>query len=115
MMTHKGYIGVAKVDAEAGVIRGRVLNIRDVVTFQGRTVDEARQAFVDSVEDYLDFCASRGEPPEKPYSGKFLVRTRPAVHKALAIEASRRGQSLNAFVNALLTRAARRPPAEPAR
>ena len=57
-------------------IDGEVINIRDVVTFQGQSVDELRQALADSVEDYLAFCAERGEAPDQPFSGRF---TRPAV------------------------------------
>jgi predicted HicB family RNase H-like nuclease len=106
MMKHKGYVGVAKIDAEAGVIRGRVINTRDVITFQGRSVEEARQAFVDSVEDYLEFCATRGEVPDKPYSGRLLVRITPKLHKTLAVQAGRRGKSLNAYIDGLLTAAA---------
>jgi predicted HicB family RNase H-like nuclease len=106
MMTHKGYVGVAKIDAEAGLIRGRVINTRDVITFQGRSVEEARQAFVDSVEDYLEFCATRGEVPDKPYSGRLLVRIKPNLHKELAVLAARRGKSLNAYIDGLLSAAA---------
>jgi predicted HicB family RNase H-like nuclease len=61
-------------------------------------VEELRRAFEDSVDDYLEFCASRGEQPEKPYSGKFLVRVSPEVHRQLMLEARRRGKSLNSYV-----------------
>ena len=64
-----------------------------------KTVDELRKAFSDSVEDYLEYCAERGENPEKPYSGKFLVRVGPELHKALAIQARKRGKSLNNWLN----------------
>ena len=107
MMKYKGYVGVARIDTEAGVIRGSVVNTRDVITFQGKTVPEAEQAFRDSVDDYLEFCAERGEEPEKPFSGKFLVRTKPSIHRALAIQAAREGMSLNALVNKKLTKSAR--------
>jgi predicted HicB family RNase H-like nuclease len=102
MMTYKGYTGVVKVDAEAGVLRGRVINTRDMITFQGRSVEEAKQAFRDSVDDYLEFCASRGEPPEKPYSGQLLLRLPPEFHSRLAVEAARRGVSLNTLVTRTL-------------
>ena len=101
-MTYKGYVGVARFDDEAGVLRGRVADTRDMITFQGRTVEEVRQAFRDSVDDYLEFCASRGEPPDKPSSGRFLVRTRPETHRSLAIEAQRLGVSPNTLVNRAL-------------
>jgi len=83
-MNHKGYIGELRVDLDAGVIRGKVVNTRDTITFQGKTVEEAREAFIDSVEDYLEFCASTGDPAEKPFSGRFVVRLRPEVHRGLS-------------------------------
>lgn len=69
MLKHKGYIGSAEFDDEDEVFHGRVIGIRDVITFQGISVEELKDAFTDSVEDYLEFCAERGEEPEKPYSG----------------------------------------------
>jgi predicted HicB family RNase H-like nuclease len=57
-----------------------------------------KQAFEDSVDDYLEFCASRGEEPEKPFSGKFLVRVPPEVHRQIMAEARRQGKSLNTYV-----------------
>jgi len=72
-MDYKGYIGIVEVDDEANVLHGEVVNIRDVVTFQGETVEEARDAFRDSVDDYLAFCEERGEEPDQPFSPE-LVR-----------------------------------------
>ena len=65
-MEYKGYLARAEFDDEADIFHGQVINIRDVVTFQGRSVDELCQAFEDSVQDYLAFCAERGEEPESP-------------------------------------------------
>ena len=42
---------------------GEIANLRDVITFQGRSVDELRQAFVDSIDDYLSWCDERGNLP----------------------------------------------------
>jgi predicted HicB family RNase H-like nuclease len=78
-MTYKGYEGRVELDEAAGVFHGEVVNTRDVITFQGRSVDELKQAFQDSVDDYLEFCASRGEVPDKPFSGEFLVGVPPDV------------------------------------
>ncbi len=68
MLTYKGYRGQLEVDTEAGILFGRVLDIRDVITFKGKTVEEATQAFQDSVEDYLAFCQKLREEPNKPLS-----------------------------------------------
>ncbi len=61
MMEHKGYAGRVEYDDESGIFHGEVINTRDVITFQDATVAELRKAFRDSVEDYLAFCAERGE------------------------------------------------------
>ena len=70
MMEYKGYFGKVEFDDEANIFYGEVINLRDVVTFQGETVQDLRKAFRESVDDYLEFCAARDEDPEKPYSGK---------------------------------------------
>jgi predicted HicB family RNase H-like nuclease len=106
-MNYKGYIGVVKFDSDAGVLRGQVADLRDVITFQGQTVAEVVQAFHDSVDDYLEFCAERGENPERPFSGKLLVRLKPDVHRALTATAMDRGVSVNRLVSGQLTKLAR--------
>lgn len=97
MKPYKGYEAVVDFDDDDGLFYGEVLNLRDVVTFQGTTVEELRQAFRDSVEDYLEFCAAEGKEPEKPFSGQFLVRTTPDVHRRISTAAQRAGKSLNAW------------------
>jgi predicted HicB family RNase H-like nuclease len=110
-MTYKGYTGVAQFDDEAGIFFGRVLDLRDVITFQGTTVEGLRQSFRDSVNFYLECCAADGVAPEKPYTGQILVRTKPEVHRALAVLAGAEGKSINAIINRILTKAVRKAPA----
>lgn len=66
MMEHKGYRGVVSRDGEAGVVFGEVVGVRDVITFEGASVVEARDAFRESVDGYLAFCAERGREPDTP-------------------------------------------------
>ena len=98
MMEHKGYLGKVEFDADANLLHGEVLGIRDVVTFQGTSVDEIEEAFRDSVDDYLDFCKERGEKPDKPCSGRFVVRMTPDLHRRASMVAATSRMSLNAFV-----------------
>ena len=107
MMEYKGYFAKVEFDDEANIFHGEVINLRDVITFQGETVSELRKAFQDSVDDYLEFCAERGENPEKPYSGKFVIRVEPELHKTIAILAKNNGISLNAWVHKTLDNALR--------
>lgn len=74
VLKYKDWSGTFEYEPDDDCFHGRVLGIRDVVHFTGRSVDELKQALADSVEDYLDACRAVGKPPEKPYSGKILVR-----------------------------------------
>lgn len=104
MMKHKGYIGKVEYDYEAKILHGEVINTRDVITFQGTNAEEIEIAFKESVEDYIEFCRSEGEEPEKPYSGNFMVRMSSEQHKMISIAANASGTSLNAWVADHLSR-----------
>jgi predicted HicB family RNase H-like nuclease len=101
-LTYKGYTGVLEVDLEAGELFGHTLGMRDVITFQGKTVEEARKSFEESVDFYLSCCQEEGKDPDRPYSGRFNVRIAPEVHRKLAILAETRRQSLNEAVGEAL-------------
>jgi len=107
MMEYKGYIGKVEIDEEAGILYGEVINVRDVITFEGTTVDEVQRAFRESVDDYLDFCAQRGESPEKPFSGKFVVRLPAELHRKAYIQAKLKDQSLNRWITEVVQKALR--------
>ena len=98
MMEYKGYVGKVEFDDAAGIFHGEVINMRDVITFQGTTVDEIRGAFQESVEDYLDFCKQLGQAPEKPFTGKLMLRLTPDLHRKAFIAATQAGKSLNAWI-----------------
>ena len=96
-MEYKGYTARVEFDQDARVIFGEVEGLRDVVTFEATDVKSLEKAFRESVDDYIAMCQERGEEPEKPYSGRFLVRLEPTLHRELAAAAARDGKSLNAF------------------
>ncbi len=98
MLSYKGYTGHVEFDDEARLFHGEVLDTRDVITFQGRSVDEIETAFRESVDDYLAFCAERGEAPDRPFSGRLMLRLPKDLHRDVFIGARREGKSLNQFV-----------------
>ncbi len=98
MIKYKGYTGKVEYDGDAKIFHGEVLGIKDVITFQGTSVQELEKAFKDSVDDYLDWCKERGESPDKPYSGELRLRMSQELHSQLAQSAELRGQSLNSFI-----------------
>lgn len=98
-MKYKGYTGRVEFDDEAGIFHGEVVDLRDVVTFQGKSVKELERAFRDSIDDYLEFCAKRKESPDKPFTGRLMLRLPPAVHRRVYIWAQREGKSLNQWIS----------------
>lgn len=102
ILEHGDYIARVEYDPEDDVLHGEVLSLRDVITFQGRTVGELRQAFGESVDDYAAFCREHGKEPEKPFSGKFVVRIDPELHREAAEAAARQHKSLNTVVKEAL-------------
>lgn len=96
MLEYKGYYGV--VEADEGVFSGRVAGLRDVITFEGQSFTEVEQAFHDSIDDYLAFCAERGETPDRTFSGKVPLRLDPDLHRRAAARAQAEGVSLNQWI-----------------
>jgi predicted HicB family RNase H-like nuclease len=97
-MTYKGYSAYVDFDDEAEIFHGEVLDTKDVITFQGSSVAELRKAFKDSIDDYLAFCKKRGEEPDKPFSGKFILRIPKELHRNIYIKSIKSGQSINNFI-----------------
>jgi len=101
-MEYKGYIGKVEFDDSAKIFHGETINTKDIITFQGTSVDQLEAAFKDSIDDYLQWCAEEGEYPEKPYSGKFNLRLSPELHREVSLTAKRLDMSLNKFVEKAL-------------
>jgi predicted HicB family RNase H-like nuclease len=92
---YKGYIARIDVDEENDGFHGRVINISDVVNFKGKSMAELKKEFSKSMEVYFNFCREEGEEPEEPFSGKFVLRIDPSVHRAITRAAEREGVSIN--------------------
>ena len=109
ILTYKGYQGSFEYDPEADVFHGDVLHLTDVITFQGRSIDELKIALAESIEVYLEYCAKKGKEPQKPFSGTFNVRLNPEIHQRLAMRAAQDGVSLNKWVAKALEKAVSGP------
>jgi predicted HicB family RNase H-like nuclease len=100
-MKHKGYTGSVEFDPDGRVFHGRILGITaDIITFQGTTVDELEQDFREAVDDYLDLCAQDGVEPQRPYSGRFVLRLEPSLHGRVTAAARRQKTSINKWIAA---------------
>ena len=107
MMTYKGYQAKVEFDHNAEVFHGEVINTRDVIFFEGTTVDQLDKEFRFSIDDYLAMCAERGQEPDRPYSGKVALRISPEVHRAATTAAQAEEKSLNAWLADTIERAVR--------
>ncbi len=105
-MNHKGYTARIEFDERDAIFVGRVLGLRQIISFHGETVTELRKAFEGAIEDFLQDCKALGIKPEKPASGKLMLRVPPEVHGAALVAAQASGKSLNQWASEVLQNAA---------
>jgi len=105
MIEYKGYLGVFDFDPEIDSFHGTVINTNDVITFYGSSVTELRQEMRKSIEVYLEFCQEQEREPEEPSSGKLIIQTSPELHRRVALEAARRHEALNTYLQDILEKA----------
>jgi predicted HicB family RNase H-like nuclease len=101
-MNHKGYTARVEFDERDNIFVGRVLGLRAMISFHGETVSELRHAFEAAIEDFLLDCKEQGLKPEKPASGKLLLRVAPELHGAALVAAQAAGKSLNQWAAEVL-------------
>ena len=104
-MPYQGYAAHIEYSDEDACFVGHIAGIRDIVGFHGESVAELRAAFEEAVEDYLETCQKVGRPPQKPYSGKLMLRVAPEVHAHAAMMAEAKGKSLNQWAAEVLANA----------
>jgi predicted HicB family RNase H-like nuclease len=104
-MTYKGYTARLEYDERDNLFVGRILGIRNIISFHGETVTQLRAEFERAVKDYLADCKEQGIHPEKPVSGKLLLRVPPEIHGRALVAAQAAGKSLNQWATEVLQRA----------
>ena len=73
--------------------------LRDVITFESDTVKGLEEAFRESIDDYLEFCAQCGENPDKPFTGRLTLRLPAELHRRVYVQAKEDGKSLNQWTS----------------
>lgn len=107
-MIYKGYAASMIFDAEDKIIVGRVIDIDDIISFHGESIAEFEAHFHAVVDDYIAASEALGTQPEKPASGKLMLRIAPSVHAAALKAAAQSGTSLNKWAEQALGIAARK-------
>lgn len=104
-MTFKEYAARIEYSDEDDCFIGHIAGIKDVIGFHAESVKELRAAFEEAVDDYLATCAKLGRAPQKPYSGKLMLRVPPEVHARAAMMAQAHGVSINQWASDVLAHA----------
>ena len=97
-LKYREYTGSVEFDAEDKIFHGRVLGITDVIGFEGRSVDELEKDFRRAIDEYLAICQETGKEPDKPFSGRFVLRIPSELHCAIALAAKKEHKSINAWI-----------------
>jgi predicted HicB family RNase H-like nuclease len=111
MIEYKGYTGVIDFDPELKLFTGHVIDLRDEIYFEGDSVVALDASMRCAVDHYLEVCKTRGEEPERPFSGKLNVRLGSELHRAAALAAASEGESLNNWLMRVVKDAAKAGPA----
>ena len=98
LIKYKEYLGTVHFSAEDEVFYGKIEGVDDLISFEGKTVKELKQAFIEAVEDYEELCVQAGKSGEKSYKGSFNVRIAPELHRQAARISMELGISLNQLI-----------------
>ena len=105
VMNYRGYTARIEFDERDNIFVGRVLGIKAIINFHGETVTELRSDFEAAINHLIVDCEQRGVTPEKPASGKLMLRIPPEIHAAAVIAAQSAGMSLNQWAGRVFAQA----------
>ena len=103
-MTYKGYAAKIEYSDDDDCFVGHIAGIKDVIGFHADSVKELRRAFEEAVDDYLVTCEKVGREPQRPYSGKLMLRVPPEIHARAAMMAEAHGMSINQWAADVLSK-----------
>lgn len=101
-LQYKGYDGSVLYSADDRLLHGRILGIRDMVSYEGTDVEGLEENFKGAVDEYLAFCAAEGKTPDVPFKGSFNIRISQELHQRAALFAEQNQRKLNSVVSEAL-------------
>lgn len=104
VLKYKGFIGSVSFAAEDDVFYGKIEGVNDLITFEGGSVQELKDAFHYMVDEHINDCEAENRPLKKSYSGSFNVRITPKMHQKLAETALRKGVTLNQLLRKAISK-----------
>ncbi len=104
-MSYHGYTARVEYDPRDNIFVGHVIGLFESISFHGETVADLVEGFHLAIQHYLDDCTAAGRKPQKPYSGKIMLRVPPEIHAYVATMAEAHGKSLNQWALEVLAEA----------
>ena len=99
-LEYKGYKGSVEYSKQDDCLFGKVQGLsKELITYEGKTLEELRHDFEEGVDSYLEYCRAEGVEPAKPYSGKLNLRMPSELHSRVAAFVSASGTTINDFIN----------------
>lgn len=105
-MKYKNYSARVEYSHADGLFIGHIAGIKDIVGFHGSSVKELQKAFKEAVDDYLEFCEQQGVSPQRPYSGRLMLRIEPDLHAKIAEKAELNHVPINKWIKSALEKEA---------
>ncbi|MCC6276247.1 MAG: type II toxin-antitoxin system HicB family antitoxin [Leptospiraceae bacterium] len=97
-LVYKNFLGSVHFHTEDEIFYGKIEEIDDLITFEGKSVSELKKTFHEAVDDYLKLCHKLDKPVFKSFKGSFNVRINPELHKKAFRKSVTLGISLNQLV-----------------
>lgn len=110
MLNYKGYNAIIKLDPISKILKGKVIDLNDSLTFEGEEVEKLIVAFHNTVDSYLEFCEELGQKPEKPFGGTITYRTDSETHRKIVTAAAKAGLSVNSLIDSTIKEAIENSP-----
>jgi predicted HicB family RNase H-like nuclease len=109
VLRYKDFIGSVHFSTDDDCFFGKIEGIDDLVSFEGRDVNELKRSFREAVEDYVELCRAAGKPLQKSCKGSFNVRMPADLHRKAARKSALLGISLNQLVRRAIEKEVREP------
>lgn len=97
-LEYKGYTGSIEYSKDDDLLYGKVLGIKGLISYEGKTGKELETDFKEAINEYFAECEQETIIPERPFKGSFNVRISPGLHKKAVLIAMEEKVSLNNFV-----------------
>jgi len=101
-LIYKNYHGSIEYSKEDKVLFGKVLGIKSLISYEGKTGEKLEKDFQEAIDFYIMDCESEDVEPEVAFKGSFNVRVPSNVHMALALAAKANMSSLNSYGRGIL-------------